>query len=166
MSPDDHVVTNAAMVGGGSGHTTTMLRSTKIPDENGGMVLWDTWGVSDPTHTASELRLLLNGLLANKWNMDSCERLIEKQDDLERAINTAPSRRQHAVLFLFPYTLFGDEKVVDQRIRDSQHYFKEFLKQNIQPLIIITQAGAACPVPALCVSCARVSRTCLWLHGT
>lgn len=153
MSKEAHVVTNAAIVGGGEEHTTTKLRATKIPDdEHAGMAIWDTWGVSHgagggqaETYKSGELDLLLRGLLANNWDMSSCERIIDFQPQLRKAVATAPQRRQHAVVFMFPYTLFGDEQLVDPRIHDAKRYMRKFFDMHIQPLILITQADVACP---------------------
>ena len=48
------------MVGGGNDHTTTALRSTRLPDDDdSGMVLWHTWGVSEETYKRYELKLIL-----------------------------------------------------------------------------------------------------------
>ena len=153
VSKDAHIVTNAAIVGGGEEHTTTSLRQTKIPDDdNAGMAIWDTWGVSHgagggqaETYKSGELDLILNGLLANKWDMSKCERIVDFQQDIRRAVASAPQRRQHAVVFMFPYTLFGDEGLVDPRIHDAKRYLRKFFDMHIQPLILITQADIACP---------------------
>jgi len=77
--------------------------------------------------------------------MSSCDRLIDMQDKLQRGIASAAQRKQHAVIFMFPYTLFCDESVIDARVRDAKLYFKQFLRQGIQPLVVITQADAQCP---------------------
>ena len=152
FSDESHVISNAAIVGGGEEHTTTKLRATKVPDDAGGMAIWDTWGVSHgagggqaETYKSNELEMLLRGLLANNWDMSSCERIIDFQPELRKAVASAPQRRQHAVVFMFPYTLFGDEGLVDPRIHDAKRYLRKFFDMHIQPLILITQADIACP---------------------
>lgn len=145
MSDGTHVVTNHAMIGDGEEHTTTTLRKTNPVGDKGGWAVWDTFGLSEQTYKGAELKLLLEGLLADGFDLDSCENIVDHQSDLVKAKKSAHKRKQHACLFMFPYTLFSNEAEPDERIRDAKVYLKEFRQHGINPMVLITQADVIEP---------------------
>jgi len=147
MSDRSHVVANAAVTGSGEGHTTKALRATRPVGDAGGWQMWDTWGVAEQTYQHGDLKVILNGILANGFDLDSANDFVHCQEELVRGLKTAHNRAQHATLFIFPYTFFHNVNgsAVDPRLTDAKRFFDTFSQYGINPIILISQADVVEP---------------------
>ena len=136
----DAIVTNAAVVGSGEEHESTSLRATYPCGKDSGWRIWDTWGLSEETYNGNQLTTMLNGLLADGFDMDTHKNVVDYQEELARGKGSRRARTMHTCVFMFPYTLFSNEADVDERVTVCKGYLREFRKHGMNPIILITQA--------------------------
>ena len=97
------------------------------------------WDVDIRDHNGNQLTTMLNGLLADGFDMNTLRTSSTTNKNL-LAQGIAP-RTHHAHLCVHvPYTLFSNEADVDERVTVCKEYLREFRKHGMNPIILITQA--------------------------
>jgi len=103
--------------------------------------LWDTWGLTYATYKGDEIKLLLDGMLPEEWEMR--EILMNKQDEIKQCEDTKHLRKIHAVLFFIPASVLTDPNV-DKARKIIQTTFQELIQNKYNPILVLAQVDQVC----------------------